>query len=198
MTRTESLSERVERCQEQIEQRPDSAVAYYNLGLAYQSWGKFRLAEEAYSAAVELDPELVEAWVNLGGVRLHLWDFDGCLEASRQAVERSDDLLLAHYNLGQAYLYKNEPENLVRCAKKVLELDRNHAAGHYFAAVGMLATGDLGGAERHLGRAAELGHQPPPEFLRAMEAARQKNARRRKGNVIEIAGAKLPDESKED
>jgi tetratricopeptide (TPR) repeat protein len=197
MTSTESLTERVERCRQQIEEQPESAVAHYNLGLAYQKWGKFRLAEEAYVAAVERDPDLVEAWVNLGGVRLHLWDFDGCLAASKEAVRRRDDLVLAHYNLGQAYLYKNEPEQLVECTRRVLELDRNHAEGHYFAAVGLLATGDLSGAERHLGRSVELGHQPPPEFLRAMDAARQKIVRRHK-NVIEIAGAQTPDEPKED
>ena len=159
--------------------------------------GRFQAAEQAYQKAVALDPTLVEAWVNLGGVRLHGWDFEGCLEASRKAVELNDELLIAHHNLGQAYLYMNDPDNLVRCARNALRLDRDHAASHYYAAVGLLALGELGAAERHLGRAMELGHRPTQEFLRALERAQRAKAEGRI-NMVEIAGGEAPEKPKED
>ena len=197
MSRNESRTERLERCLHEAEQRPESAAAHYNLGLAYQNAGRFQAAEQAYQKAVELDPTLVEAWVNLGGVRLHGWDFEGCLEASRKAAELNDELLIAHHNLGQAYLYMNDPDNLVRCARNALQLDRDHAASHYYAAVGLLALGELGAAERHLGRAMELGHRPTQEFLRALERAQRAKAEGRI-DMVEIAGGDAPEKPKED
>ncbi|HOC44318.1 MAG TPA: tetratricopeptide repeat protein [Thermoanaerobaculales bacterium] len=197
MPQAESRTERLERCLEAVERSPGSAVARYNLGLAWQKLGRFGEAEQAYRKAVELDPTLAEAWVNLGGVRLHGWDFEGCLEASLKAVELRDDLVVAHHNLGQAYLYMNDPENLVRCARRVLELDADHPPSHYYAAVGLLALGELGAAERHLGRAMELGHRPTAEFLRALERAQRSKAEGRI-DMVEIGGGEIPGRAKED
>jgi hypothetical protein len=99
--------------------------------------------------------------------------------------------------MGQAYLYLNDPENLVRCNERVIELDRNHGAAHYYAAVGHLALDNLPAAERHLQRAGELGHQPTQEFLKAIEAARLKQGRQGV-TLIEISGAETPNNTKED
>jgi tetratricopeptide (TPR) repeat protein len=197
MNRPESRTERLERCLKAAEEKPDSAVAQYNLGLAYQKVGRFQKAEEVYKRTVELDPGLTKAWVNLGGVRLHNWDFEGCLAASQEAVRRQDDLLVAHYNLGQAYLYTNDADNMVRCNKKVLELEPDHAAAHYYTAVGLLALGELGAAERHNARAMELGHRPTPEFLRAMEKGLRTKAAGEL-STTEIAGVEHPEKPKED
>lgn len=197
MTKKESRTARLDRCLQAVSDKPTSAAARYNLGLAYQKMGRFQAAEKAYLEALELDPMLGEAWVNLGGVRLQLWDFEGCLEASLKAVELRDDLVLAHHNLGQAYLYANEPDKLVVCTKKALELDPEHPPSHYFAAVGLLALGDAGAAERHLAKAIELGHRPTPDFLKAMEKAQRTKAKQQI-RISEIAGGDAPEKPKED
>jgi tetratricopeptide (TPR) repeat protein len=195
----ESQRDRIARCLKAVEENPSSAVAHHNLGLAYTRSGRVRQAEEAYVKAVELDPSLTEAWVNLGGVRLMHWDFEGCLEATQAAARLDDTLVEVHFNMGQAHLYLNDPENLLSSMKRVLELDRDHAAGHYFTAVASLALGELAVAERHLSRASELGHQPPQDFVKAMEKARSSLARKsKKLSMIEITGAEVPDKTKED
>ena len=150
-----------------------------------------------YKEALELDPGLGAARVNLGGVLLQQWDFEGCLEASLKAVELRDDLVLAHHNLGQAYLYTNEPKKLVMCTRRALKVDPEHAPSHYFAAVGLLAVGEAGAAERHLARAIELGHRPTPEFLKALEKAQQTKATQQI-QISEIAGGDAPEKPKED
>jgi len=192
---TETAKEQLERCEKRTEQHPDSATAHYNLGLALTRRGRADSAEKAYRKALELDPDLVEAWVNLGGTLLMKWDFKGALAATEEALERKDDLLVVHYNLGQAHLYLGQAEEVVRCNRRVIELDPDHPAGHYFLAVGLLATQHLDEARLELARAMELGHRPQPEFLRALERV-EKDTANEGPNVMEI-GADAPQDPKE-
>ena len=171
MTSTENLTERIERCQKQVEAEPHSAAAHFNLGLAYTAKGLVDRAEAAYRAALVEDPGLVEAWVNLGGVLLLKWDFPGAADANREAIRRRDTCAQAHYNLGQAHLYQGDAPELVSCCRRVVELEPEHAAGHYFLAVGLLATGQVFDARVAVGRAIALGYRPMPEFLRRLENA---------------------------
>ena len=194
----ESQRHRLERCQTDVDEHPERASAHYNLGLAYTVSGRVKKAEESYLKALEIDPSLVQAWVNLGGVRLMRWEFQGCLEANQAAAKLRDDLPIVHYNMGQAYLYLNDPKNLIRCNEKVIELDRENGAAHYHAAVGHLAVNNLGAAERHLGRALELGHRPTQDFIKAMEKAQLKKQQAQPLSLIEISGAETPDNTKED
>jgi Flp pilus assembly protein TadD len=128
-------------------------------------------AEHEYRAAVAIEPDLVEAWVNLGGTLLLKWDFEGAALALHEAVTRRPGLVEAHFNLGQAQLYRGDAGALVSCCRRVLELQPQHAAGHYFLAVGLLAIGDVVGARRSASHATTLGHRPMPEFLRRLEQA---------------------------
>ncbi len=194
----ESQRNRLERCMRDVEEHPEQASAYHNLGLAYTVSGRVKMAEEAYQKALELDPSLYQAWVNLGGVKLMRWEFQGCLDANQEAVKLRDDIPIIHYNMGQAYLYLNDPENLVQCNLRVLELDRNHALAHYHAAVGYMALENIGAAERHLGRAIELGHRPTQDFVKAMEKATLKKQREKNVTMIELSGAETPENTKED
>jgi len=194
----ESQKHRIERCLNAVEDKPDSAAAHYNLGLAYTVSGKVKKAEKAYLNALECDPGMIQAWVNLGGVRMMRWEFEGCRDANLEVLKLDDTVLVAHYNLGQAYLYLNDPENLVKCNERVLELDRDHPGGHYHMAVGQLALGNHGAAERHLARAIELGHAPNQEFVKAMEKAQMKKARNVTTTLVEITGAEGPDKPREE
>jgi tetratricopeptide (TPR) repeat protein len=181
-----------------VEEHPERASAHYNLGLACTVSGRVKQAEESYLKALEIDPTMFQAWVNLGGVRLMRWEFKGCLEANQEAARLRDDLPIVHYNMGQAYLYLNNPENLVRCNERVLEIDRDHSEAHYYVAVGQLALDNLGAAERHFGRALELGYRPTQDFIKAMEKAQLKKQKEQNVTLIEISGAETPDKTKED
>lgn len=171
---TDSAKLRLDRCLRRVERNPESAPAHFNLGLAYSQRGLVARAERAYRKALDLDPDLVEAWVNLGGVLMLKWDFEGSIEANREALTRKENLLLAHYNTGQACLYLGDAEGVVRCSRRVVELDPDHGAGHYFLAVGLLALDRVEEAREALNRARALGHSPAPDFLRALGAAEER------------------------
>jgi hypothetical protein len=53
-------------------------------------------------------------------------------------------------------------------------------------------------AERHLARAIELGHAPTQDFVKAMEKAQMKKARKQNVTLVEITGAEGPDKKKEE
>ncbi len=169
--------ERMDHWKKRIEENPDSASAHYNLGLVYTQVGKMTSAENAYRRAVELDPELLEAWVNLAGTLLLQWRFEECLEASERAAALADDLPVVHFNMGQAHLYLGESDKVVLCNRKVLELEPNHPAATYFLAVGLLAQGKVSEARFYMERAMRLGHRPTPEFMRALERAKDDGVR---------------------
>lgn len=168
-TTNETSRERLERCLQKVEEKPDSAKAHYNLGLAYTELRKMTSAKEAYQKAVELEPGMVEAWVNLGGAHLLSWEFEAALKANDQALEIDPELLVAHYNRGQALLYLNDPEEMLRSFEKVVALDPQHAAGHYYMAVALLANGRVQEAREYTSRASALGHRPRPEFMKELE-----------------------------
>lgn len=194
--KNEGAAEQLNRCLKRAEESPDSAVAHFNLGLAYTRLGKVNSSEASYRKALELDPDLIEAWVNLGGALLIKWDFKGALEANREALARRDDLVLAHYNMGQASLYLGDAEGLMRACKRVIDLEPEHAAGHYFLAVGMLATNKVEPARELLARSMVLGHRPTPEFLRELERKEQQTTLDH-SNLVTNIGAKAPEDSKE-
>lgn len=154
-----------------VEQKPDSAKAHLKLGTALLQNGIAGEAEKELNKALELDATCAGAWVNLGGLYLARWDFAGSIEANIKAIECDPNLELAHFNLGLGYLYSNQPEKMLPCFQTALELKPDHAAAHYYVAVGLLATGDALGAGQELTRATELGHTPEPEFIRALDRA---------------------------
>jgi tetratricopeptide (TPR) repeat protein len=184
----------LDRCLEKVDAHPDSAAAHFNLGLAYTQRGQVDRAEQAYRKALELDPDLVEAWVNLGGVLMLKWDFKGSLDANREALKRKEDLVLAHYNSGQASLYLGDAEGLVGSARRVVELDPNHAAGNYFFAVGLLAVGRVDEARAAVERSRFLGHSPAPEFLRALAKAENRPDDDRNDSHATNIGAEAPND----
>lgn len=165
--------EKIKRWTARIAGKPESAVAHYNLGLAYTQVSKMTSAEKAYRRAVELEPGMVQAWVNLAGVLLLQWRFAESLEAGRRAVELEEKVPLVHFNMGQAYLYLADADGLIECNRKVLKLEPDHPAGNYFLAVGLLSQGHSKEARFYMERAARLGHRPSPEFLKAIEKSEQ-------------------------
>jgi tetratricopeptide (TPR) repeat protein len=192
----ESANDQLKRCLEKVEENPESAVAHFNLGLAYTQKGRMNSAEDSYRKALEIDPGLIEAWVNLGGALLLKWDFEGARDANLKALKLKDDLLLAHYNLGQAFLYLGDAESVERCNRRVVELDPAHAAGHYFLAVGLLALNRVAEARESLAEAMKLGHRPTPEFLKGLEKA-EKHSMADNVNLVTHIGAEAPEDSKE-
>lgn len=149
---------------------PGSSVAHLRLGTALVQYGLMTEAVSELQRATELDPSLAAAWVNLGGALLARWDFAGCVEANRRAYACDATLVAAAFNEGLGEMYLGHAQEMLNCFERVLALEPENAAGHYYRATSLHALGRTPEARVSLGRATSLGHSPEPELLRALEA----------------------------
>ncbi|MCP4807454.1 MAG: tetratricopeptide repeat protein [Proteobacteria bacterium] len=69
---------------------PDNAIAWYNLGLAYELQGSELEARKAYLSAIQADAGLSETYVNLGGLDMKAGKY-GSAEAQYRLGIRNDD-----------------------------------------------------------------------------------------------------------
>ena len=161
---------RIDELQKAVAENPTRREAHMRLGTAWLQAGAANKAEAALRRAVEIDPEFDEAWVNLGGLLLGTLGLRRLRRGEPQGRRSATpELLQAHYNQGLGHLYLREAEEMIACFRRVLEIDPDHAAGHYHLAVGLLEIGEVEAARAALDRAVELGHSPAPEFLKALE-----------------------------
>ena len=108
-----------------LEDDPEYAAAYINLGTIYFHLRQFERAEELYRRATEADSEYVLAFFDLGNVLDELNRLDESIVAYRKAIILSPRYADAHYNLALAYERKGDRRSALRHWTSYLRLDRN-------------------------------------------------------------------------
>ncbi|WP_455234710.1 tetratricopeptide repeat protein [Thiogranum longum] len=106
-----------------IEEQPDLAGPYINLGIAYQQTAQQEAALKALSKAMELNPGNAATHLQLGILYREQGDFQSSLNAYNQALNLNPEYALAHRNVGILYdLYLQQPALALQHYKKYLEL----------------------------------------------------------------------------
>jgi tetratricopeptide (TPR) repeat protein len=131
-------------------QKPGSASAYINLGVAYAKLGRFPLAEKAYRAALAIEPKSLPALINLGLAEFKAGKYAEALKPLETALDvdtsnRQAQALLAmsHFSLRQfdaaapffEMLYRNDPGNTTLQYMLSESYFRAHQQGHLEALV---------------------------------------------------------------
>ncbi len=70
---------------------PDEAVAFYNLGIAYQLRGSENDSRRAFLRATDIEPRFGDAWLNLGAVQAHSGDFERALQYYRAGLREDQE-----------------------------------------------------------------------------------------------------------
>lgn len=83
-----------------LQEDPDNAKAYEQLGLTHLRLGRWAQARDDSRRAVELSPSAALAWNNLGVALYQLGDRGAALDAWQRAVDLKRDLWDALWNLG--------------------------------------------------------------------------------------------------
>jgi tetratricopeptide (TPR) repeat protein len=110
--------------------RPETAVAYYNLGVVVQSERQMDEAIACYQRAIALNPGHSGAHNNLGLLFEEQNKPAEALACYRRAVENDPNSATAHLNLGSALQAQGKLSEAVACYRKALAIEPNNAAGH--------------------------------------------------------------------
>ncbi|HXF85478.1 MAG TPA: tetratricopeptide repeat protein [Anaerolineales bacterium] len=83
-----------------IKLNPNSAVAYYNLGVLLEKLERYAEAEDAFRQAIAKDPNDAAAYSNLGNLLQKLGRYAEAEDAYRQAIAKDPNDAQAYSNLG--------------------------------------------------------------------------------------------------
>ena len=104
------------------EQAPESADAWFMLGLAQQQAGALDASRAAYERAMALDPDLPMLRNNLSALHCDRGEYDEALRLSKEAIRAQPDHHLAWTNLANVLLKLREPAQALIAARRAVTL----------------------------------------------------------------------------
>jgi tetratricopeptide (TPR) repeat protein len=140
----------IDKISAQMEKNPTNRLYPFYLGIAYNSAGDFKKAEEAYLKAIAVDPNYADAYINIGGLIMNngidlynkanklptskvaefnaarkksTIEFDRALPYLEKAVSLNPKSELALRNLKQYYLIKNNATKAAEVDAKIKALN---------------------------------------------------------------------------
>lgn len=139
-----------------IEQNPQLAEAYNNLGVIYQEQKDWQEATALHQKAIEKNPLLAEAYYNLGIAHYEQDEFQKALGHYEQTIALNPKHVGAHYNLGNLFLRLDRFDQAIAYFQKTLTFDPCFAKAHNNLGYLFKEKGDLEAAKFHYYKALEL------------------------------------------
>jgi len=139
-----------------LELQPDSATAYFNLGIVYGKLGETDKALEHFGKAAVVRPDYYDAYDAIGDIYSAEGRWPETMEALAKAIEARPDSTEALYNYGGAAMNGGEFPKAREAFEKLLSSDPNHAAGHYQLGMILVNQGDNDAAVPHLEKYLDL------------------------------------------
>ncbi|NEU74175.1 tetratricopeptide repeat protein [Hassallia byssoidea VB512170] len=127
-----------------IQQYPNNANAYYNLGKALYYQKKLEQAIAALRKAIQLNPNYAYAYNGLGNTLSEQKKLDSAIAAYRKAIQLNPNYAKAYYNLGVALSDQNKLDSAIAAYRKALQLPEDTSIT--FASAHTLAYNGLGNA----------------------------------------------------
>lgn len=112
---------------EEINRKPSSAEAYFNLGLTYGKLGQHDNEVAAYEEAIKLMPNKPETYFNLGNAYIDKGNKQKAIESYKKAIGLRPDYLKAHYAICKIYAEIGDKENALKELEIVKKLDSQSA-----------------------------------------------------------------------
>jgi tetratricopeptide (TPR) repeat protein len=139
-----------------IKIKPDSAIAFNNLGTAFKDLGNPEAAIECYRKAIGINPAYAEAYGNLGNVLHESGRFERAIESCRRALELNPAYAEAHNNLGNILKDIGQHEGALASFRKALAIDPKCDKAILGESQLFMINGEMGLAEETIKRALEL------------------------------------------
>ncbi len=141
-----------------------SAAEHFNLGMTLGQAGKYELAEEHFTAALELSPQQSAYITALATAQFFQGQLSDAAENYRRALSLNDSDMLASLNLGIIYSRLGQYEEAVEQFKALAELDTISSLPYHYLAI---AYGQLGEHEQEMSAFEQALHREPenPELI---------------------------------
>jgi tetratricopeptide (TPR) repeat protein len=110
-----------------IEVTQNNYIAHNNLGVAYNSIGRYQDAIEAYKQTIKIRSDYAEAHYNLGVACGKLGRGNDEIEAYKQAIKIKPDYAKAYYNLGVSYEDLGRHQDAVESYKQAIRSQPDYA-----------------------------------------------------------------------
>jgi tetratricopeptide (TPR) repeat protein len=104
---------------------PESAEAYYEIGLELQKQGKEEQAIDEFNKALRIDPGFVKAYRNRGYAYLNTNQYDLAIADNNKAAKLDPKDPVARLNLGVAHKMQGNKAEAIANFEKVLNLSDN-------------------------------------------------------------------------
>ncbi|MCP4373964.1 MAG: tetratricopeptide repeat protein, partial [Deltaproteobacteria bacterium] len=102
-----------------IKIKPETALAFVNMGTAYAKLGKYEKAVSAASKALEIDPEMIEAHYNYAFAKVHLGQVKEAALILEKLLSRFSEYPPAQFLLAVAYCLEAREAKWLKAFEKL-------------------------------------------------------------------------------
>ena len=141
--RIEKLFDAIKSYKKAILYKPNSELAYNNMGAILKDQVKFQEAVLAYKKAILLKPDYADAYSNMGVALKNLNKLDDALEAFKKSISLKPDSELYHNNIGNTLKDLGKLNEAIQAYKKAISLKPDFATAHKNLSFAYLNKGDL-------------------------------------------------------
>jgi tetratricopeptide (TPR) repeat protein len=141
--------------------RPESAYAYFGLGVVLVGQKKLAAAEACYRRAIALEPKYASAYNNLGMLLHDVKRTDEAVRNYQKAVELDDEFARAHANLGGALMDQGKLDEATIHCRRAVELNPNLVSGHVNLGIALRAANQPDEAVKSLRKAVNIAAENP-------------------------------------
>lgn len=146
--------------------KPQDTAALNNLAVAYIQIGEIDKAIAELQKAVAGNPDSGDAYFNLGFAYAKRGDFNSAINEYRQALAKGLAKADLNSNLGNIYLHLGMVDEAINEYRQALALQEDFAGAHNNLAMAYFRKKEYALAIKHADRAAALGLNIDPAFLK--------------------------------
>ena len=140
---------------------PKKAVQEFEKGRELGLKKKYDEGMEHLQKAVGIYPKYPDAYNEMGLIEKRQDHLPQAAELFNKAIETDPKWTAPYMNLVQIQMVKKEYANMLLTTERVIELDNNLGAAHFYRAVGLLSTNKIDAAEKEALLAAKDDRRSP-------------------------------------
>jgi len=175
-----------------IQISPDSAEAYYRLGLLQIQQEYPTAASQSLEHAVDLDPRNLDARLRLGDLQVASTQYEEARQQAEAVLQRDGKNAGAHRLLGQVALHQMQYIAAENQLKQALDLDPRDPQTYEALGLTQLLDAEYGAAEKSFQTAIDIKPDDPQTYINLANFHKGQNAPDRAQQVLQQGIARLP------